>query len=329
MVLRKPAYFDTFRCIAGDCPDSCCKDWAVQVDETSAAYYRSLPGELGNRLRDVLQEEDGDTILTIIEGQCPMWRTDGLCRIQADLGEAALCDTCRDFPRLTHDYGDFVEQDLELSCPEAARILLNAPFAPALTLETAEPVAPEYDEEAMAILLFSRQQALKLLSQENLSISQRLGSLLLYACQVQSSLDGGEAEEFDGKSTLETLESLPKPAAFPDIFPFFQRLEILTPDWKARLDSPNPGPWDPHTPALARYLVNRYWLQAVSDYDLYSRAKLVCILCLLVRELGGDIFRTAQLMSKEIENDAENLEAILDAAYTDPTFNDAALLARL
>lgn len=329
MILRKPAYFDTFRCIAGACPDSCCKDWAVQVDETSAAYYRSLPGELGDCLRDVLQEEDGDTILTITDGRCPMWRTDGLCRIQAELGEAALCNTCRDFPRLTHDYGDFVEQDLELSCPEAARILLNAPFAPALTLETAEPVAPEYDEEAMAILLSSRQQAQMLLSREDLPIGKRLGAFLLYACQVQSALDGGEAEEFDLVSALETLETLPKPAAFPDIFPFFQELEILTPDWKARLDSPNPGPWDPHTPALARYLVNRYWLQAVSDYDLYSRAKLVCILCLLVRELGGDVFRTAQLMSKEIENDAENLEAILDAAYTDPTFNDAALLARL
>lgn len=329
MILRKPAYFDTFRCIAGACPDSCCKDWAVQVDESSAAYYRSLPGELGDRLRDVLQEEDGDTVLTITEGRCPMWRTDGLCRIQAELGEGALCNTCRDFPRLTHDYGDFVEQDLELSCPEAARMLLNAPFAPALTLETAEQVEPEYDEDAMAILLSSRQQALELLSRKNLPMGQRLGAFLLYACQVQSVLDGGEVEEFDLNSTLETLEILPKPVGFPDIFPFFQGLEILTPEWKARLDSPNPCPWDSHTPALARYLVNRYWLQAVSDYDLYSRAKLVCILCLLVRELGGDIFRTAQLMSKEIENDAENLEAILDAAYTDPTFNDAALLARL
>lgn len=329
MILRKPAYFDTFRCIAGACPDSCCKDWAVQIDPDSLCLYQRLPGKLGEDIRQSLRYEDGDVIMAISDGRCPMWRTDGLCRIQAELGEDALCDTCYTFPRLTHDYGDFVEQDLELSCPEAARILLNAPFAPALTLEVAEQVEPEYDEEAMAILLASRQQAMELLSREDLPMGQRLGAFLLYACQVQSALDGGEAEEFDLASALETLETLPKPAAFPNIFPFFQGLEILTPDWKARLDSPDPGPWDSHTPALARYLVNRYWLQAVSDYDLYSRAKLVCILCLLVRELGGDVFRTAQLMSKEIENDAENLEAILDAAYTDPTFNDAALLARL
>lgn len=326
MILRKPAYFDSFRCIAGACPDSCCKDWAVQVDDTSAAYYRSLPGQLGDRLREVLQEEDDDTILTITDGRCPMWRNDGLCRIQAELGEEALCHTCRAFPRLTHDYGNFVEQDLELSCPEAARILLNAPFAPAVTVKTPEQVVPEYEKDVMDILLSSRQQALELLSPENLPVGRRLALLLLYACQVQSALDGGELGAFDPESAWETVESLPNPEGLPDILPFFRELEILTKDWKALLDAPHPGSWDPHIPAMARYLVNRYWLQAVSDYDLYSRAKLVCILCLLVRELGGNIFRTAQLMSKEIENDADNLEAILDAAYTNPIFNDIALL---
>ncbi len=329
MILRKPGYFDAFRCIAGACPDSCCKDWAVQVDDVSAAYYRSLPGQLGQRLREVLQEEDGDTILTITDGRCPMWRTDGLCRIQAELGEGALCHTCREFPRLTHDYGDFVEQDLELSCPEAARILLNAPFAPMLTLETPEQVEPEYEKETMDMLLSSRQQALELLSQEDASIGKSLALTFLYACQVQSALDGGAVDAFDSGNAWETVESLPKQEALPDILPFFRDLEILTEDWKTLLNTPHPGPWDPHTRALARYLVNRYWLQAVSDYDLYSRAKLMCILCLLVRELGGDIFRTAQLMSKEIENDADNLEAILDAAYTNPIFNDTALLQRL
>lgn len=329
MILRKPAYFDTFRCIAGACPDSCCKDWAVQVDDASAACYRSLPGSLGDRLREVLREEDGDTILTITDGRCPMWRRDGLCRIQAELGEGALCHTCREFPRLTHDYGNFVEQDLELSCPEAARILLNAPLAPPLTVETPEQIEPEYEEETMDILLSSRQQALELLSREDLPAGQRLALLLLYACQVQSALDGGDPEEFDPENALETAGNLPAQTKLPDILPFFRELEILTPAWKNLLNTPNPGPWDSHTPAMARYLVNRYWLQAVSDYDLYSRAKLVCILCLLVRELGGDIFRTAQLLSKEIENDMDNLEAILDAAYTNPIFNDTALLGRL
>jgi hypothetical protein len=75
--------------------------------------------------------------------------------------------------------------------------------------------------------------------------------------------------------------------------------------------------------------VERYWLQAVSDYDLYSRVKLTVISCLTVKLLGGDTVATAQLYSKEIENNMDNLEALLDAAYTYPAFTDDKLLGML
>jgi len=329
MIITKPDYFDSFRSIAGSCPDSCCKEWAVQVDEASAAYYRSLSGPLGDRLREVLCDEDGETVMTIADGRCPMWRDDGLCRIQAELGEDALCKTCREFPRLTHDYGDFVELGLELSCPEAAKFILNAPFAFPLVLETPEMSETEYDEEAMAVLKATRETMLALLSDTTRPVGQTLALALLYGCQAQSELDSGEMAPFDADAALETAKELARPGdpqEFPD---FFLGLELLTSEWKTLLENPAPGPWDAHTPALARYLVNRYWLQAVSDYDLYSRVKLILLLCLLVRELGGDIFRTAQLMSKEIENDADNVEAILDAAYDHPAFTDDKLLGML
>ena len=91
----KPAYFDQFSCLAGDCPDSCCQLWEVAVDDKSADYYRSLPGQLGQDLRKALRQEDGLNLMTIVQGRCPMWQLDGLCRIQAHLGEQALCQTCR------------------------------------------------------------------------------------------------------------------------------------------------------------------------------------------------------------------------------------------
>ena len=102
----------------------------MEIDDASARFYRTLPGTLGDRLREVMRTADGKTSMSIIDGRCPMWRSDGLCRIQAELGESALCETCRMFPRLTHDYGDFAELGLELSCPEAAKLILNAPLAP-------------------------------------------------------------------------------------------------------------------------------------------------------------------------------------------------------
>ena len=134
---------------------------------------------------------------------------------------------------------------------------------------------------------------------------------------------------FDGNTALETARELAQPGDAVEIIPFFQSLEILTDTWEARLRSPAPGDWDCRTIALARYFVNRYWLQAVSDYDLYSRVKFMVIACLLLRTLGGDFEQTAQLFSKEIENDAGNMDALLDAAYEHPAFTDARLLGML
>ncbi len=331
MRVTKPKFFDRFRCIASACPDSCCKEWDVQVDEASAAYYRSLPGALGDRLREVLRTGDGETIMTITDGRCPMWRTDGLCRIQAELGENALCKTCREFPRLTHDYGDFVELGLELSCPEAARMILNAPGQEQalVSAETADDGEAEYDAEAMEMLLATRERMLAILSDASCPIGQTLALGLLYGYQAQSELDGAEAQSFDLEMALEEVRQLAKPGDESAMLDFFLGLEILTPEWEGRLRAPVPGAWEERYRALAIYFIQRYWLQAVSDYDLYSRVKFMVIACLLVKTLGGDLERTAQLFSKEIENDADNVEAVLDGAYSHPAFTDDKLLGML
>ena len=327
MRITKPSYFDSFQCLAGICPDSCCKEWDVQVDDTSAALYRSLPGPLGDRLRQVMYTEDSEVYMAIENRRCPMWREDGLCRIQAELGHDALCKTCREFPRLTHDYGNFVEKGLELSCPEAARLILKAEDLPNTTEEVPGGELPEYDEEAMKNLLRSRKVALSILRQENLPPNEALAQLLYYGYQAQAELDGEPESDFF-PADLKALE-LPQ-ADYADFLSFFRTLEILTPQWQSRLDSPDAHPqWQNGFRNLARYFVERYWLQAVSDYDLVCRVKLAVISCLAVFTLGGDLTETAQLYSKEIENSADNVDALLDAAYTHPAFTDRNLLALL
>ena len=324
MKITKPAYFDTFRCIAGACPDSCCKEWDVLVDPEAAAFYRALPGALGDRLRSVLKDEDGDTVMTIIDRRCPMWRTDGLCDIQAALGHDALCRTCREFPRLTHDYGDFIEYGLELSCPEAARIILSSPAD--MVTEEVPGGQGEYDEEAMSVLLRTRDTARAILADNRRPIPHTLAALLLYGYQAQDELDGSEEASFDPDTALESAAPFARNGDAQAMADFFKDLEILTPQWRARLDAPAPGPWSNDYLTLARYFVDRYWLQAVSDYDLVSRVKLTVISCLLIRHLGGNLLTTAQMYSKEIENDADNVDAILDAAYAGPAFTDEKLL---
>ena len=327
MIIRKSANYDNFVCLAAACPDSCCKEWNVQVDPASATLYRQLPGALGDRLREVLVEEDGETVMAIIDRRCPMWRNDGLCRIQAELGHDALCKTCQEFPRLTHDYGDFVEKGLELSCPEAARLILTNPYALPLTCEVDCGEAPEYDTEAMDILLSTRQEALRLLN-ERASVPEALTLLLMYGYHAQALLDGEEDFPFDPEAALaEARQFAGQPTSLQE---FFLSLEILTEDWRAVLSAlPCPDRWREEHRRMSCYFVERYWLQAVSDYDLVSRVKLAIVSCLLVRSLGGDVLRTAQLYSKEIENDVDNVDAILDGAYAHPALTDAALLGAL
>ena len=329
MLITKPSYFDSFRCIASACPDSCCKEWDVQVDAASAGYYRSLPGNLGDALREKLYDEDGATYLAITDGRCPMWRTDGLCRIQAELGEKALCKTCREFPRLTHDYGDFVEMGLEMSCPEAARIILSTPAEDWITVEIPGGEAPGYDTDAMAVLKRTRKAMLSILSDSRYSVSETMVLGLLYGYQAQAELDGDETQPFDAESALESAANLAKPGNPADIPDFFQSLEILTPQWRQRLQHPAAVAFPEFCRPLARYFVERYWLQAVSDYDLYCRVKFIFLSCLLISVLGGDFTETAQLYSKEIENNTANVEALLDAAYAHPAFTDEKLLGML
>ncbi len=328
MRIRKPSYYDPFHCLAGSCPDSCCHEWTVAVDEDTAAFYRTLSGEFGDRLRQVMAVEAGDTVMVNENRRCPLWRQDGLCQIQAELGHEALCKTCREFPRLTHDYGDFQEWQLELSCPEAARLILESPALPPVTTEIPGGETLEYEAEAMALLLRSRETALDLLA-ETRPMPERLAALLLYGYHIQAQLDGDETSPFDRSTALESAREFAAQGNAQAILDFFKSLEILTDRWPARLNTPAFGPWEERHAALARYFVERYWLQAVSDQDLTSRVKLTVISCLLIQILGGDLVETAQLYSKEIENDPDNIDALLDGAYTCPAFTDDKLLGLL
>lgn len=315
-----PAYYDRFRCLAGACPDSCCQEWDVDVDPDSAKRYRALPGELGDALRAALTDTEDGTVLAQTSGRCPMWRQDGLCRIQAELGEQALCHVCRTFPRLTHEYEGFTEHALELSCPEAARLILTE--APGRWIPEAEG--------DLGFLVRSREQARDLLEDSRFSVGERLAVLLIFAGKAEDALCAGETvPDLDPEAALDTARELAGPGDMAPVLDFYKSLEILTPMWRQRLEAPAPDPWTGAHGRLARYFLDRYWLQAVSDGEVWARAKLVALSCQTVRFLGGGLQETAQLSSKEIENDPENIDAILDGAYSEKALTDANLLGLL
>ncbi len=128
-----PRYVTEFQCVGGECTDTCCSTWTINVDkDTFKRYRRETHPALKPFLQQYLVQEDKDSYarhgklkLRTSDAHCGMHSSDGLCPIQKALGEDALSDTCYIFPRYVVQFGERVEQSLSLSCPEAARLALT------------------------------------------------------------------------------------------------------------------------------------------------------------------------------------------------------------
>ena len=186
-------YVNQFHCLASRCPDTCCKDWQIILDEDAMARYRAMPGALGEQVRAAMLTQNGETRFREQDGKCVLLREDGLCPIQAAYGAEALCRTCFTHPRFTEEYGQTAELTLSASCPEAAQLLLEHE-AP-LQLQTTDdggPVVPnELDPTLYLALLSARTAAIGLAQNRTRPFEDRLALVLLLARRVQRLLDEG------------------------------------------------------------------------------------------------------------------------------------------
>lgn len=192
MKQHTPKHYNTFLCLADNCPDTCCAGWDVVIDEKSQECYRNTPGAFGERLKHHMQkDEDGDVVFKAAGGHCPFLSATNLCQIYSTLGESALCKTCRLYPRFFNDYGIFQEAGLALSCPEAARLILEDP-TPA-TFNVTDEIAAYTSEVCLDAKLLhrlfnARKTSIMLLQNPTLSYHQRLALLLDFNIHLTSGL---------------------------------------------------------------------------------------------------------------------------------------------
>lgn len=131
-----PTYFNEFQCIGGACEDTCCAGWRIDIDQkTFKKYKKESNPAIKNELQKNIKRNRSATVNAFTYGQfkmdennaCTMLTKDGLCRIQSTLGAQSLCHTCTIYPREISTINNIFEKTLTLSCPEAARIVLNHP----------------------------------------------------------------------------------------------------------------------------------------------------------------------------------------------------------
>lgn len=184
MILRKPNFYDNFKCIASRCSDTCCVGWEIDIDEASQKAYRKVTGAFGDKLRANI--EDGHFKL-LPHDRCPFLDKENLCEIYAHLGEGALCDICREHPRFVEVYGDIMERGLGLCCEEAARLLLASDGPLTFTTEECNEPEDELDDDDREIrdeVLYTREQIFATLADNSLTFQEKLHNVFGYTDEI-------------------------------------------------------------------------------------------------------------------------------------------------
>lgn len=130
---RYPKYFKEFKCIGGNCKDSCCVGWDIDIDKTTfRQYYKVQDKEMKRMFQKNVHNNDFCTSYDVDYGKvklkadkrCPFLDEENYCIIYSKLGEEYLSNVCTSFPRIINKIDGYYEMSLDVACPEAARILL-------------------------------------------------------------------------------------------------------------------------------------------------------------------------------------------------------------
>lgn len=250
----KPQYYDTFKCTADKCPDTCCAGWQIMIDEDSLEQYRNIEGEFGKRLKHSIDWSEGSFLQK--SGRCAMLNDKKLCDLVIVCGEDSLCDTCGRYPRHIEEFEGLREYSLSISCPIAAEIVLNCEEPLKLIEKTDDVEDPLWEEfEDFDFLLFTkledaREVIFKLIQQnETASLEKFMQVILKLAEDMQVCVD--EDRVFDMDAVIEafakcheSVESDIIPICdeekrfyrLKDSFSVLYSLERMRPEWTQILD---------------------------------------------------------------------------------------------
>lgn len=326
MLVRTPDYYSEFKCIAGECTDTCCAGWQVDVDDRSFAYYRTVKGDFGDRLRSVMTEgvNGAEGQFRIREdGRCPFLNDDNLCDLYAALGEDALCVTCAQYPRYSCEFGSLREIGIALSCKTAAELILKDDRTPGFaTYEDEEsfPSLNSIDGELFLALMKSRDKAYKIIGNRGQNIFERMAALLDFAGRVQSVIkkphkiksvaegygeDGGVSFDGDGKLSEKALVK-----TFRGYFRHYLRQVIIKPEWPLLCEKTDGalyrggyrevsqafwksyGDREYEYENLLTYFIFRYFMKGVFDRDVLSKVKMGVVSTLIIMQCDMAVWKS-------------------------------------
>ncbi|MBQ3567930.1 MAG: flagellin lysine-N-methylase [Anaerotignum sp.] len=314
MKLIAPDYYTDFKCIADKCRHSCCIGWVIDVDPDTLAYYHTIDGKLGERLKEGI-DEGGETAHFILgeEERCPFLNRTGLCDLITELGEESLCQICTDHPRYRNFYADRTEIGLGLCCEAAGELILKKREKTSLVVLEDDGEMEEPDVADVSLLTF-REELSAIAQNRRMTVEERAEAILQAAEMTIPERSNGE---------------------WADIYLELERLEA---DWTDRLaewketdlsQAPvlDSDDWEIAFEQLLVYFLYRQLPFALDDGEYEGRAafcvlsyRVIRDLCCVHEVLHGsvtpdDLVEIARQYSAEIEYSDENVEALLDALF--------------
>lgn len=129
-MIIKPDFYDKFKCIGSDCSFTCCQEWKIAVDDSTASVWKNtaVPEGVKSRRRNLeqfTQYKDGGRVISLDNYICPFLNEEKLCRLVCAYGDEILSETCAVFPREKHEFEDRTEWSLMPCCPEVIDLILN------------------------------------------------------------------------------------------------------------------------------------------------------------------------------------------------------------
>ena len=342
MIYRKQKEYDSFRCIAGKCPKSCCTGWQIMIDENSLEKYKTMKGDFSDRIRSSVDYAAG--AFRQQGTRCNMLNEDGLCDLQATMGEDYLCDTCRLYPRHIEEFPDLREYSLSLSCPEVTRMVLDADYAFGWDESEDNNFDDPEDFEEFDYLVFdqleyAREQMLAVSADRTLSLQERMSRIATSAYKLQGLYDEGDilamgevsfhmVEEHTGTGIMADYDYCMKSLEV------LLRMEVLESAWTDSILATQKY-WSMH-PAdsrqwnLAMYptadlefvfeklfqsLFFSYFCGAVYDGQIYARAMIavqsVRFLMMISAATEEELASVIYLYSREVEHSDPNVNALI------------------
>lgn len=298
MKIVKPTFYKDFKCIAGDCPDSCCQGWEVDADAESLEYYNTLDStlEIKQRIDRVLSKDEFDNnIFTLaLKKRCPFLNDENLCDMHIAIGGEHTPYTCRTFPRFIYDFGGTREIGVSFSCPVASDMMYTLDsfdFEQEITDEP--PSLNDIDATLYYTLYKAREQAYSIVKDRSVPINERLKNILSFTLELQAKINYYP----DGSSD---------DVSFIDVF---NNPELINPQWTQRVNNADIKPVSNSVANenIAMYFIYKYFLQAVYDEDVLSKAKMAVVGVLVNTYFGEDSWGI-HLWSKETEHSQYNMD---------------------